>query len=53
MITTCALTVERFHQMNVKQIPLDTAITNKASRRLFASCGLRPSIIEMLIEVSH
>ncbi|MCC5658274.1 GNAT family N-acetyltransferase [Nostoc sp. XA010] len=47
------LTVERFHQMGVKQIRLDTAIANEASRQLFASCGFRVSIIEMLIELSH
>ncbi|MEH1822654.1 MAG: GNAT family N-acetyltransferase [Nostoc sp.] len=47
------LSVERFHQMGVKQIRLDTAIANEASRRLFASCGFRFSIIEMLIELSH
>ncbi|MBN3874788.1 MAG: GNAT family N-acetyltransferase [Nostoc sp. JL33] len=47
------LSVERFHQMGVKQIRLDTAAANEASRRLFASCGFRFSIIEMLIELSH
>lgn len=47
------LSIERFHEMGVKQIRLDTAIANEASRRLFASCGFRPSIIEMLIELSH
>ncbi len=46
-------TVERFHQMGIKQIRLNTAIANEASRRLFASCGFRFSIIEMLIELSH
>ncbi|MBN3895997.1 MAG: GNAT family N-acetyltransferase [Nostoc sp. NOS(2021)] len=47
------LSIERFHQMGVKQIRLDTAVANEASRRLFASCGFRFSIIEMLIELSH
>ncbi|MEH2129324.1 MAG: GNAT family N-acetyltransferase [Nostoc sp.] len=47
------LSFERFHQMGVKQIRLDTAIANEASRQLFASCGFRFSIIEMLIELSH
>ncbi|MFN6500430.1 MAG: GNAT family N-acetyltransferase [Nostoc sp. DedQUE01] len=46
-------TVERFSQMGVKQIRLDTANANETSRRLFASCGFRISIIEMLIEFSH
>ncbi|MEH1936133.1 MAG: GNAT family N-acetyltransferase [Nostoc sp.] len=45
------LSVERFHQMGVKQIRLDTAVANEASRRLFASCGFRFSIIEMLREL--
>lgn len=48
------LSVERFNQMGVKQIRLDTAAVNEAARRLFASCGFRFSTIEMLIEViSH
>ncbi|MDF5709579.1 MAG: GNAT family N-acetyltransferase [Nostoc sp. S4] len=46
-------TVESFSQMGVKQIRLDTANANEASRRLFASCGFRFSTIEMLIELSH
>jgi ribosomal protein S18 acetylase RimI-like enzyme len=44
-------TVERFQQMGVKQIRLDTVAPNEASRRLFASCGFRVSIIEMLMEL--
>jgi ribosomal protein S18 acetylase RimI-like enzyme len=47
------LSIERFHQMGIKQIRLDTAVVNDASRRLFTSCGFRLSIIEMLIELSH
>ncbi|MHC5609737.1 MAG: GNAT family N-acetyltransferase [Nostoc sp.] len=47
------LSIERFHQMGIKQIRLDTAVANEASRRLFASCGFRLSIIEMLIELNH
>ncbi|WP_250122243.1 GNAT family N-acetyltransferase [Chroococcidiopsis sp. CCMEE 29] len=46
------LTVERFKQMGVKQIRLDTAAANDAARRLFSACGFRPSTIEMLIELS-
>ncbi|MBD2519230.1 GNAT family N-acetyltransferase [Nostoc sp. FACHB-973] len=46
-------TIERFSQMGVKQIRLDTANANEASRRLFASCGFRISTIEMLIEFNH
>ena len=47
------LSIERFHQISIKQIRLDTAVANEASRRLFASCGFRLSIIEMLIELNH
>ncbi|MBD2677934.1 MULTISPECIES: GNAT family N-acetyltransferase [Nostoc] len=43
--------VERFSQMGIKQIRLDTANANEASRRLFASCGFRISTIEMLREL--
>ncbi|MEH2292258.1 GNAT family N-acetyltransferase [Nostoc sp.] len=39
------LSIERFHQMGIKEICLDTAVANEASRRLFASCGFRLSII--------
>ncbi|MEH2336828.1 GNAT family N-acetyltransferase [Nostoc sp.] len=45
------VSIERFHQIGVKQIRLDTAVANEASRRLFASCGFRLSIIEMLREL--
>ncbi|MBD2410700.1 GNAT family N-acetyltransferase [Nostoc calcicola FACHB-389] len=44
-------TIERFSQMGVKQIRLDTANANEASRRLFASCGFRIGTIEMLREL--
>ena len=46
------LTIERFTQMGVKQIRLDTAAANDAARRLFSSCGLRLSTMEMLIELN-
>jgi ribosomal protein S18 acetylase RimI-like enzyme len=46
------LTIERFKQMGVKQIRLDTAAANDAARRLFSACGFRPSTIEMLIELN-
>ena len=45
------LTIERFNQIGVKQIRLDTAAGNDAARRLFSSCGFRPSTVEMLIEL--
>ncbi|MCC5661955.1 GNAT family N-acetyltransferase [Nostoc sp. XA010] len=44
------LCVERFEQMGIKQIRLDTAVVNENARKLFASCGFRFSNIEMLRE---
>ncbi len=46
------LCVERFGEMKVQQIRLDTAAVNEAARRLFVSCGFRISTIEMLTELS-
>lgn len=45
------LCVERFKEMEVQQIRLDTAAVNEAARRLFTSCGFRISTIEMLKEL--
>ncbi|HEX5244632.1 MAG TPA: GNAT family N-acetyltransferase [Tepidisphaeraceae bacterium] len=44
------LAVERFHEIGVKQIRLDTAYANQAAQNLFKSCGFRPVNIEWLIE---
>jgi ribosomal protein S18 acetylase RimI-like enzyme len=44
-------TIAHFTQLGVEQIRLDTAIANDAARSLFASCGFRPSTVEMLIEL--
>jgi ribosomal protein S18 acetylase RimI-like enzyme len=46
-----SLAVERFREIGVKQIRLDTAYANEPARGLFAACGFRPSIVEMLIEL--
>jgi ribosomal protein S18 acetylase RimI-like enzyme len=43
--------IEYFYQMGVEQIRLDTAAINEPARRLFASCGFRISVIEMLKEL--
>jgi ribosomal protein S18 acetylase RimI-like enzyme len=43
--------VEKFENLGVKQIRLDTAAINEAARQLFASCGFRLSTMEMLIEL--
>jgi ribosomal protein S18 acetylase RimI-like enzyme len=44
------LAVERFASMGVGQLRLDVLISNDAARKLFESCGFRPSIQEMLLE---
>ena len=46
------LAIERFKQIGVRQIRLDTAGPNEAARKLFASCGFRTSTISMLQEIS-
>jgi ribosomal protein S18 acetylase RimI-like enzyme len=45
------LAVERFKSLEVPQIRLDTATPNDIARKLFASCGFRPSTTEMLLEL--
>ena len=45
------LALERFGQIGVPQVRLDTAAINEAARALFARCGFRISIIEMLSEL--
>jgi ribosomal protein S18 acetylase RimI-like enzyme len=45
------LAIEKFREMGVKQIRLDTAAKNDAARALFASCGFRASTTEMLLEM--
>lgn len=43
--------IDRFRQLGVDQIRLDTAAANDAARHLFASCGFRVSTIEMLMKL--
>lgn len=45
------LAVERFGKIGVEQVRLDTAYANEPARGLFAACGFRPSIVEMVIEL--
>lgn len=45
------MSIDRFKQIGVKQIRLDTANANEAARKLFAACGFRISTIEMLVEL--
>lgn len=44
------LAVERFHEIGVDQVRLDTAYSNQAAQNLFKSCAFRPTNIEWLIE---
>lgn len=45
------LAIEKFREMGIKQIRLETATANDAARKLFESCGFRNSSIEMLLEI--
>jgi ribosomal protein S18 acetylase RimI-like enzyme len=43
--------VERFVEIGVTQVRLDTAAPNEVARKLFESCGFRASVVEMLVEL--
>jgi ribosomal protein S18 acetylase RimI-like enzyme len=45
------LAIEKFREIGVKQIRLDTAGPNDVARNLFRACGFRVSAIEMLLEL--
>lgn len=45
------LALERFKEIGVTQVRLETALANDAARSLFASCGFRTSTHEMLCEL--
>jgi len=45
------LAVERFEQLGLRQIRLDTAAANPAARALFTACGFRLSTMQMLCEL--
>jgi ribosomal protein S18 acetylase RimI-like enzyme len=45
------LAIERFRQMGIGQIRLETATANEAARKLFRSCGFRDSSVEMLVQI--
>ena len=47
------LAIERFTETGVAQVRLDTAAKNEVARKLFASCGFRPSTTEMLLELKR
>lgn len=43
---------EHFRQFGIRQIRLDTLISNEAAIKLYQSCGFRASTTEMLIELA-
>jgi ribosomal protein S18 acetylase RimI-like enzyme len=43
--------VERFGEIGVAQVRLDTAGANEVARKLFERCGFRMSVVEMLAEL--
>jgi ribosomal protein S18 acetylase RimI-like enzyme len=45
------LAVERFRDIGVPQVRLDVLVGNEAARGLFASCGFRPTVTEMVVEL--
>ena len=45
------LAMEKFRDLGMKQVRGDTAAANEPARGLLASCGMRASITEMLIEL--
>ena len=45
-----SVALERFRQIGVPQVRLDVASLNEPARKLFAACGFRPSVVEMLHE---
>jgi ribosomal protein S18 acetylase RimI-like enzyme len=47
------LAVEKFRELGVPQVRCDTAWLNEPARKLFESCGFRPSIVEMLLEIDE
>jgi ribosomal protein S18 acetylase RimI-like enzyme len=46
------LTIEKFREIGVKQIRLDTAACNEPARKMFEQCGFRVSTVEMLLEMT-
>jgi ribosomal protein S18 acetylase RimI-like enzyme len=45
------LAVEKFRDLGVPQVRLETAACNEPARKLFASCGFRVASNEMLVEL--
>ncbi|HEV7298949.1 MAG TPA: GNAT family N-acetyltransferase [Tepidisphaeraceae bacterium] len=47
------LAIERFTELGVEQVRLETAAANDVARALFAKCGFRVSTIDMLLTLSR
>jgi ribosomal protein S18 acetylase RimI-like enzyme len=47
------LAIERFTQLGIAQIRLETAATNDIARALFSKCGFRVSTIDMLMQLEQ
>ncbi len=45
--------LERFAQIGVSQVRLDTGAFNDPARAMFAKCGFRESVVEMLHPISR
>lgn len=45
--------IERFREMGVPQVRLETAAANTAARALFASCGFRIGTVDMLMDTGR
>ena len=45
------LAIEKFREMGVTQVRLETAAANDVARKLFESCGFRTATVEMLVEL--
>jgi ribosomal protein S18 acetylase RimI-like enzyme len=45
------LAIEKFREMGVNQVRLETAAANEPARKLFESCGFRIATMEMLTEL--
>ncbi|MCG3123206.1 MAG: Mycothiol acetyltransferase [Phycisphaerales bacterium] len=48
-----AAAIQRFKDIGVEQIRLETALANDAARKLFESCGFRTSTIDMLLSLQE
>ena len=46
------LAAERFRSIGVRQVRLDVLVSNTPAQGLFTACGFRPSVTEMLLELT-